>query len=539
MDGRGLSEQIGELIAIRLQSASPIEICLVGKEAVCNSNLLTLFYRDRGYLPAWSTDHGVLPIAGELYEAIRKADLEGLRPEDYHAEKLKDIFSRLSEEQASNRVAVTQLFADLDLLCTDAFLTYASHLSGGKINPETVDPEWGHQRSDIDPVNILRQALATGHVSLALNNVAPTQAGYFLLKKELVRYRDIGARGGWPQIVGGGNLKKGVRDSRVIALRRRLSISGELATEAEIDIDLVDDNVSEAISNFQQRHGLEVDGIVGPATLAVLNVSIQQRINQIETNLERYRWLPRSHDRRHLIVNIADYMLEVVEDDEVVMEMRVIVGMNYRRTPQFNGKMTYLVFCPYWYIPYKVAVEDKLPLIRVNPGYLVEHNMQVFDGVGNDAEEVDPSLIDWSQLNGKNFTYNIRQAPGPANALGRVKFMFPNKYNVYLHDTSSRELFNRRVRTFSSGCIRVEKPLQLAEYVLRNDPKWSRENILAAVNAWKEQTVTLPEAIAVSLIYRTAWVDKNNVLQFRNDVYGRDELLGERLREGYRLPEQK
>jgi murein L,D-transpeptidase YcbB/YkuD len=228
---------------------------------------------------------------------------------------------------------------------------------------------------------------------------------------------------------------------------------------------------------------------------------------------------------------MANFELNVVEKDQPVMAMRVIVGKGYRRTPVFSGKMIYLVFNPYWHVPHSIAINDKLPLIRKEPNYLMKQHIRVFQGWGAEANEIDPKSIDWYKVDAKNFRYTLRQDPGPWNALGRVKFMFPNRFNVYIHDTPSRELFNKSARMFSSGCIRIEKPIELAAYLLRDDPKWTSESILAAIDRQVEQTVQLREPIWVHLLYWTAWVSEDNITHFVRDIYGRDKLLDEALQE--------
>jgi murein L,D-transpeptidase YcbB/YkuD len=265
-------------------------------------------------------------------------------------------------------------------------------------------------------------------------------------------------------------------------------------------------------------------------------VPVEERVRQIEVNLERWRWLPEDLGQRYILVNIANFELEVVEKSKPVMIMQVVVGKPYWRTPVFSDRMTYLVLSPYWHIPPSIAVKDKLPLIRKDHTYLATYDIKVFQGWGAETREIDPQTIDWSKVTAKDFNYRLRQEPGPLNALGRVKFMFPNKFNVYLHDTPSRELFGKTVRTFSSGCIRIEKPIELAEYLLGGDAKWTRENILAAIDRRVEQTVRLPEPMPVHLLYWTAWSDEEGSIQFRGDIYGRDQLLDKALREKPPLP---
>jgi murein L,D-transpeptidase YcbB/YkuD len=298
-----------------------------------------------------------------------------------------------------------------------------------------------------------------------------------------------------------------------------------------VQSDLFDVVLEDAVKRFQRRHGLDDDGVVGRDTLAALNVSVEDRARQIELNLERWRWLPRDLGRRHILVNIAGFELAVVEDDQLALEMRVVVGRPYRRTPVFSAPMTYLVFSPYWHVPPSLALQDVVPAVLKDPDYLTKKNIKVFRGWGAETREIDPATIDWSSVNTRNFLFRFRQEPGVNNSLGAVKFMFPNPFNVYLHDTPSRELFQKAERTFSSGCIRIAKPLELAAYLLRGAPGWSAEGIEAAAQKGVEQTVRLPEPIPVHLLYWTSWIDPDGSLQFRNDVYGRDRLLDEALRE--------
>lgn len=364
-----------------------------------------------------------------------------------------------------------------------------------------------------------------------MHSLLPPQPGYTRLRQALARYRDLAANGGWPSVPDGPKLQKGDRSERVPALRQRLIAAGDLDPAAGDSLDLFDEVVEEALRKFQRRHGLEADGVVGATTFANLNVPVEERLRQVVLNMERWRWLPQDLGQRHILVNIANFELDVFESDQVVLAMRVMVGKDYRRTPVFSDRMNYIVLCPYWHVTPNIAVNDKLPLIRKDAGYLAKQNMKLFRGWGADTKEIDPTTIDWSQITARNFSYRLRQDPGPGNALGRVKFMFPNSFNVYLHDTPSRELFAKTERAFSSGCIRVEKPVDLAEYVLRGDPKWTRASIETAIKKWEEQTVRLPAPIPVHLLYWTAWANEDGSINFRRDIYGRDKLLEEALRE--------
>jgi murein L,D-transpeptidase YcbB/YkuD len=523
-------EIASELLRNRIEAAGYPPQLAVGDEVIYTSKMLPAFYERRAYRLAWSGGDGLLPQIDSLIAAVEDADAQGLRPQDYHLGRIKAAIRALPFRYETRRPVNPGLLADLDLLLTDAFLMYAYHLQAGRLNPETIDPEWYIMRPERDLADVLEAALASNRIRAALEDLLPRDASYRELRRYRSSYLDLAARGGWGEVPPGAKLQKGDRGARVGALRERLEASGYLRC-LDGDEDLFDDALQEAVREFQARHGLDTDGVVGPRTLAAINVSPADRARQIEVNMERWRWLPRDLGERYVMINIADFDLRVVEAHEILMEMRVMVGRDYRQTPVFSDVMTYLVLSPYWNVPWSIAVKDKLPLIKENPAYLTQQKIRVFSGWGADAEEIDPLSVDWSEVTPASFKYRLRQDPGPQNALGRIKFMFPNKFNVYLHDTPSRDLFNKTVRAFSSGCIRIEKPLELAEYLLRADPKWTRAALIAAIDKSVEQTVRLPEPIAVHVLYCTAWVDEDGVLQLRDDIYGRDQAILEGLRE--------
>ncbi len=520
--------QVDEFLRNRIEAAGSTRVLTVGEEIIHASVLLPVFYERRIYQPAWSNSNSPLPQVAQLIQAIQEADREGLRPEDYHLAKIRDLIEGM---EGDKKTPTPRSLVDLELLLTDAFLIYGSHLLSGRINPETIDSEWFANRREADLAEVLQRALNESRIKEALQNLLPPQQNYQLMKTALANYREIESQGKWPGIPDGFKMQKGDQSERVALLRQRLMISGDLDSPASSEPDQFNDDLEQAVRRFQQRHGLDVDGTVGKETVAALNIPVEGRIRQIILNLERWRWLPQELGYRHIIVNIANFELDVFEQNQLTMTMRVIVGRSYRRTPVFSDKMTYLVFNPFWHVPPGIAVRDILPLARKDSLYLSKQKIKVFKGWGGDAAEIDPKTIKWDSVSAKNFPYRFRQDPGPNNALGRVKFMFPNQFNVYLHDTPARELFQKTVRGFSSGCIRIEKPLELAEYVLRGDPKWGREQIIAASDKHLEQTVRLPEPIPVHLLYWTAWVGEDGIIHFRKDIYGRDKPLDEALRE--------
>lgn len=503
-------------------------------EMVCGIQLLPDFYTRRDYSPAWTTERDVSPQANELLEAIRNAAREGLRPSDYH---LDAIVARIEEVDLKLQLGMPvnpKIRAELDILLSDAFLLLASHLYGGRVNPETIHAEWVPFHYDVDLTRVLEDALANDRVGTALQDLHPSHVGYTGIQKALARYREIAAEGGWPQVPEGPSLRPGDEFEAVGVLRKRLMTTGDLTDIQHFNPYLYDGPLETAVRRFQRRHGAEVDGIVGQQTRRLLNVTAKERVRQLEINMERWRWVPHELGKRYLLVNIADFSLQVVEDGRPISEMRVIVGRPYRSTPVFSSKMTYLVFNPYWNVPYKLAVLDLLPKIRDDVGFIRKQGFRIFSSWAEDAPEIDPSAVDWESFTRYNFPYRLRQEPGPQNALGRIKFMFPNKFAVYLHDTPSRRLFETPVRGYSSGCIRVERPFWLAEYVLKNQQEWTAERINALINSGEHRVVRLNSPIDVHLLYWTAWVSGEGVVHFRDDIYRRDMPLARALAE--RLP---
>jgi len=523
------SDQVKELLRHRIETSGNPPKISVGEEIIHSSLMLPLFYEQRTFIPAWIGANGPLPHVNDFLHAVHNANEHGMRPNDYHFQKIESILEEINKNRKQKSPLNPGRSVDLDLLLTDSFLVYASHLLAGRVNPQTFDPEWHANRREMHLVRLLEKSLEENNIQKSLESLLPFYVGYHDLKQTFMKYQKIAAQGGWPTIQASYSIKKDDMGERVERLRERLIITDNLKSETVSDPTIFDESLEQAVYKFQQRHGLAVDGIVGPDTLAALNVPIEQRISQIELNLERWRWLPQNLGENYILVNIANFELDVIEESHTIMTMRAVVGKTYRRTPVFSDKITYLVINPSWLIPPSIAVQDILPQIKKDPEYLSRQNIKVLIGWGADAKEIDPKNINWTALSPKEFPYRFIQEPGPLNSLGKIKFMFPNKFNVYLHDTPAKDLFGKSSREFSSGCIRIEKPLELAEYVLREDTKWTKEAILIAVKKGTEQTIRLPQPIPIHLLYWTAWVDQDGTLQFRNDIYGRDTLLKKAL----------
>ena len=495
-----------------------------GGEPVYSAVLVKSFYEGRKYRPAWVED-GRLTQADMLIRAIEETYGDGLTPDYYHLSMIRSLTARVKKGLISDRASL----ADLDLLLTDAFITLGCHLSGGCVDPVTIKSQWFAKRSSVDVASVLEQALRKKRIREAVMRLRPQQASYDRLRQALAVYRALLLRGEWPRVPGGPFLREGSVSDRVVQLRKRLAASGDIAADGTNRTKVFDTDLEQSVKSFQERHGLKADGIAGPSTLNALNVPLKKRIRQIELNMERLRWILGNVEQRSIVINIANFELYVMENGKSVLSMKVVVGKPYLDTPVFTSKLTYLIINPSWNVPDSIARKEILKEVRRKPDYLVKENIQVLKGWGSREEEIDPREIDWSRITPENLPYRFRQEPGPLNPLGRLKFVLPNKFDVYLHDTPAKGLFGANVRAFSHGCTRIEKPLELAEYVLRDDPAWTRERLLEAIEDGTEQEVKIPRPLNVHFLYLTAWVDERGTLQFRDDIYGRDKLLDEAL----------
>jgi murein L,D-transpeptidase YcbB/YkuD len=485
------------------------------------------FYERREHAPAWIKGTAPLPQISELIEALHDAADEGLDPELYH-----DAHHDRRRHEASKRCHAKKGFepteaGSLDVWLTYLYMKYTSDLADGVSDLAHADPKWQIRPEKFDPSTLLESALRENRVGRSIAELMPGNPQYQALRKMLAEHRARAAKGGWPAVPGKTTLKPGQRGPAAAAIASRLAASGDFTGKVPAPgAALYTPDLQEAVKRFQRRHGLTDDGIVTPAVVAEMNVPIDRRIRQIEMNLERWRWLPRDLGERHILVNIPEYRLEVWEGSHVPLSMRVVVGKQDTQTPIFSDEMTYVVFSPYWNVPPNIAQGETLPEIMKDPGFLDRTNMEVLDKNG---KPIDPSTIDVTDPT----SYRFRQRPGEQNSLGLVKFMFPNQFNVYLHDTPADSLFARASRSFSHGCVRVENPVALAEYVLRDYEGWNREKIEEAMHAEEERTVKLKKAIPVYLGYWTARVSGDGAMQFRKDVYGIDTrltaLLADRL----------
>jgi murein L,D-transpeptidase YcbB/YkuD len=502
-----ISDDIPAAVMSMLETSDP-PLTIVGKPVEIEA--LKIFYQQRGNQPLWVDGAGASARAQELIRALQAAARDGLDPGDYDSSSV------------AGEVSAARQLASAELMLSAALVRYAADLRGGRALSAGIERD-PRIVNTTDPVQVLSAAAEAPDLIAYMDSLAPASPIYLGLREALARYRSIDAAGGWSQLPDGPDLGPGSTDPRVIALRLRLQLTGDLAPEAQGNPPShYDEAVRGAVRRFQERHGIAPNGTVSGQTRALLNLPVQGRIRQILANLERARWLPDDLGNPYVLVNLADFHLQVVEGGQEVLGMRVVVGNPQTLTPVFSDKISYIEVNPYWNIPKSIALKEKLPPLRRDPNALKKQNIRV---LGPDGNEIDPTTVNWSAVGANNWIYRLRQDPGARNSLGRIKFMFPNPYDIYLHDTPSRALFRRQVRAFSHGCIRVEKPIELATLLLRGNEAWGRARIERTIAKGKNKPILLKDPVPVHLVYLTAWAGRDGLMQFRGDHYNLDAPL--------------
>ena len=489
------------------------DLLIDGVEILTRTTLLEA-YEGHGFFPFWTRPARIR----ELMDLINDSSDHGLIPADYNIGQLVQVL----QQQESTRSA--EIDAEADILLTESLLRYGYHRRFGKVEGSKLDPAINFRRESFNkqsPSLTLEQAVKSSSLADFIEVVAPTGPVYRHLQYKLELYRDIAAAGGWPPVPEGPSLRLDDKDARVTAIRRRLVVSGDLGEGADTASPVFDQELKDAVVGFQKRHALDNDGIVGKQSIAAMNVPLEVRIDQLRLSLERLRWVNQEAADTLVAVNIAGFRAFFYKDGELIWQTRAMVGKHYRETPVFRGEMAYLEFNPTWTIPPGILRNDTLPAIKKNPNYLASKNIRVIDRNG---KFVDPSTVNWNQYS-KGIPYTLRQDPGPDNSLGTVKFIFPNEHFVFLHDTPHRELFSRSERAFSSGCVRIQDPLKLAELVLNDPAKYGRSELEAIVASKKTQRVNLSPKVPVVIVYLTASVDPGAKVRFYKDVYNRDQKV--------------
>lgn len=503
-----------ETLRTRTEQIHDVPAVVVRGARLLRADAVVHFFERRGFAPAWSVPAG----AEQIREAILAIEQDGLVPAHYHLATIDALL------RARRSAAGPALDDDLQIVLTDAVAALLDHVRHGKVDPSTLDKRWNiDPRASAMPLEALLEQVATApSPGPAIEALKPTHFIYTGLKAALARVRAAVSAGGWPTVPAGPALKPGAIDPRVVAVRRRLSATGELRADAPIDSPEYDVEVEAAVKAFQEAHRLTADGIIGRATLEALNTSAAARLDQIRVNLERVRWVLDGLDESFLLVNLPAYKVYLIRNRLKVWESRTQIGREVRQTPTFAAVLRYLVFNPDWTVPPTILAQDVLRPMRRGENAIARKGLTILDRQGR---RVDPSRIDWSTAAPRTFPYVLRQPPGPNNALGRVKFVFPNEHTIFLHDTPSQELFGHDQRTFSSGCIRVEDALDLAALLLEGQEDWTPERIQSVIEEGDTQTVLLADPIPIVIVYWTVSVGTSGNLRFARDVYHRDAAV--------------
>lgn len=496
---------------------------------------LQQLYQGNQFRPLWTREGRANSQAKAVVASLAEAGSRGLNPEDYDARLLHDWVHQID----SGQHASPQNLASFDVALSLELMRYASSLYVGRVNPQHVNFGLDIAPKKLDLPALLRELASRHDPAERIAALEPKLKLYESLKHALARYQQLAAANPEPpQFSFPAKFKPGDRHPEIKTLRLWMTTLGDMPESAH-DTDTYDKELAAGVKNFQKRHGLAADGVIGKTTLAALNYPLSARVKQIQLGLERLRWLPERFEGRYIIVNIPSFELFAFSDDlgRPDLKMNVIVGeaINGRNTPVFHSDMTYVNFRPYWNVPYKITAKEYLPLIMRNPGYLARNNMEIVPNFSPNAPVYEANLDTIAQLS--TGALKLRQRPGPKNALGLVKFAFPNTNNVYLHSTPTQGLFKKARRDFSHGCIRVEDPVGLAEYVLAEQTEpWSRERIEEAMKADKPKIVSLKKSLPVYLFYSTVLADDSGDVMFFNDIYGHDQILEDLLAKGFPYP---
>jgi len=492
-------------------------------EMAWEDDAVAAFYRSNGYEPIWTAD-------GDEAKARRRALMQALDEATMHG--LPDR-SPLAAELVEQMRAVrsTRDLGAVEVALSRALVDYATDLQTGLIDrPSRIDEGIVRKKHKIDMTAVL-QGFSKTRPHAFLQNLVPASPQYRELMRERMRLERLLAAGGWGAIVPVRKMEPGDSGGTVVALRDRLISMGYLAPTASGNYDIA---LEDAVRRFQGEHGLEVDGVAGEGTLNELNRPVTDRIKSVMVAMERERWLTPERGERHILVNQTDFTAKIVDNGEVTFVTRSVIGRNShdRRSPEFSDEMEHMVINPSWYVPRSIVTKEYLPKLKNNPN--AHSYIEITDSRGR---VVNRNNVDFSQFTARSFPFAMRQPPSSRNALGLVKFMFPNKYNIYLHDTPQKSLFGREVRAFSHGCIRLQKPFEFAYAILARQTSDPKQYFHSVLNSGRETKVELETKIPVHIIYRTAFVSEDGRAEFRRDVYGRDAKIWSALeRAGVALP---
>ena len=486
---------------------------------------IAVIYNKTGLKPLWVSEKGPEDRATIILNFLKKSDEEGLNPQKYQVGEITDLWSS----------ALPASMARLDILLTYNLVKYIHDISYGQLQPLSPDnsPFTDVLEKNFEVAAATETALSAQDLTSFLASLAPAHEHYQGLKQGLKVYRAIAAAGGWKQIPEGKTLRPGETDDRLQLIYKRMIAPG-IPQPPRPESNVYEPSLQKAVARFQQLNGIEADAVIGPQTLAAMNVKANDLVEQVIVNMARWRWQAHILGSRYVLVNIASFNLTAFNGEEMVLNFPVIIGQLQHQTPVFSDSIKYIELNPYWNITPSIARNEELPNLRKNPRYLVDRHVRLYSSWGADATELDSTSIDWHAVSPSQIAgYKLRQDPGAWNSLGRIKFVFPNKYSVYMHDTPSRNLFSRSKRDFSHGCIRLSNPMALALFALEDQSKvWTKEKIQAIYDSGKRTVLRLTHPLPIHITYQTSWVDKEGQIHFNRDIYSRDEKLFKALQSG-------
>lgn len=519
------AERLNLVLRERLEQGSVKFSAIQSAKEADNMQLrLAAIYTKTSLQPLWVTTDGPGEKAATLLSVLKNSERDGLIPEQYHVNRITSLWNGTTSEE----------LIDLDTLLTFAFITYAHDAQEGRTDSQKNNPDTLVKDEDTSAfyeLTLIHTALSSPDFNQFMDSLLPPHNYYRNLRAALPRYQNLAAAGGWPPVAAGKSIHPGKQDSRIPTIRERLQIEGFLPSTPTDTLIYYDTMLVQAVIQFQLRHGLTDDGVIGKSTIAAMNIPAEQKVRQIIINLERWRREAHDPGKKYVLVNIADFTLNAIENDMVILEMPIIVGTQRHETPEFSDLIQYMDLNPYWNIPISIARNELLADLRKNPHYLDKEHIRLFSDRTSEAREINPLSIDWNQVSpNKMGQFAFRQDPGKWNALGAIKFVFPNHFNVYMHDTPAQSLFKRSDRAFSHGCIRLAHPLKLAEFLLGGSERgWSSEQLNELIGTGERTIVPLPTPIPVHIIYRTVTSDQDGAISFHPDIYNRDQQLEEML----------
>ncbi|WP_392383802.1 murein L,D-transpeptidase [Marinomonas primoryensis] len=507
-----IESSVKDQVSLTLNAFTP-----VAGQALPNHSVLEV-YKARGYDPIWIQDKKINMSIYKLVDILEQSYTHGLNPIHYHTAIIKEYLEL--------KQPTPQQLAEMDVITTIALASYAHDLSNGRYEPQLIDPNWQLDAPNNNWKDLLYFDSATDMVN-SLPLLAPRSPQYQVLQKWLVYYQDLAAKEKDIFVNAGVPLSPGDEGPRVAQLRARLVQLGDIRfSTRKVNEEQFDLRLKEALIRFQRRHHIMADGAAGSKTIEMLNTPLKVRAKQIAYNLERWRWLPSELEANRIWVDLTNYTVDMHLNGELT-SMKAVIGKPDRKTPVFKGLMTYMVTNPTWRVPHRIARENLLPKLQADPNYLVKHGYKVYSSWSIGAKELDSTKINWQDISEEKLAFRFEQEPDEGNALGQYKFMFPNKNEIYLHDTPSKHLFREEDRAFSSGCVRLENPAEFAREITKGSKQFNE--MTKALKNESNTVISLPTYIPVYLVYFTVVPNANGMLEFRNDIYERDALMEEAM----------